>query len=69
MRTANWTIVYRDDKLDKDFYVHDIFEAGTNFNTTSDKEEAILMCWSAAKALAEILNASLKGGYCFITLI
>lgn len=66
-RGANWTISYRDEKTSNVYYIYDIL-AEDNFTCTSLKEEAIRMCWSAAKVMAEVLKKN-TGFNIFITLL
>lgn len=54
-REANWTIIYRDAKLNKDYYIYDII-ALDNFTCTSKKEEAIRLCYSEAKLFADTIK-------------
>lgn len=66
-REANWTICYRDEKTANNYFIFDLV-SDDNFTCTSKREEAIRMCWSAAKVMAEVLKKN-TGYNIFITLI
>lgn len=65
MRTANWTVIYHDNELDRDFFVFDFYhieDSVVDFSCTADVQQAITMCWSAAVALVNCINTSLTSG-------
>lgn len=66
-REANWTICYRDEKTNNVYFINDVL-SDDNWNCTNKREEAIRMCWSAAKVLAEVLKKN-TGYKLFIELL